>query len=380
MSGRTLEHSVVRPLAERLRERITREGAMTFRDWMDAALYDEHDGYYCRRALARQGRAGDYRTSPERSPLFAATFARYFAALFQELEEPRDFTIIEAGAGEGHFALGVLSILRDRHPEVFMRVRYTIDERSADARQKVRERLASCGGRTDFCCLEELPAQSVEGVIFSNELLDAFPVHLVVMRGGTLYELCVGLGEAGEFQWVEREPATPRLAAHFEDEGVDLAEGQIAEINLAAGEWVVRAASALQRGFVVTVDYGAESADLYSAPHRFQGTLRAFRRHRLVGDDVLSAPGTQDLTTTVSWSQVKREGGRAGLRTVIHARQNEFLLRAGLLEELERMTADAAGEAERSALRLGAREMILPGGMSESFQVLVQRKISLDNS
>ncbi|HVF27535.1 MAG TPA: SAM-dependent methyltransferase [Pyrinomonadaceae bacterium] len=379
MGERVVEHSSIRPLAERLRERINREGAISFRDWMDAALYDEHEGYYCRRSLKRQGRAGDYRTSPERSALFAATFAGYLAARFHALGEPPIFTIYEAGAGEGLFAHGVLSTLRRDYPEVFSTVHYMIDERSADAREKAREHLAMFKDRIEFRRLSELSTPSIEGIIFSNELLDAFPVHLVAMRGGNLYELCVGLSETGKFQWVEREPTTPRLAGHFTGLNVSLAEGQIAEVNLAASEWITRAASIVRRGFVITVDYGAESAELYATPHRCQGTLRAFRRHRFA-EDVLNAPGTQDLTTTINWAQIKREGERAGLRTVTLARQDEFLLRAGLLDQLERLTADAPNEAERAALRLDAREMVLPGGMSESFQVLVQKKISPDES
>jgi SAM-dependent MidA family methyltransferase len=134
-----------------------------------------------------------------------------------------------------------------------------------------------------------------------------------------------------------------------------------------------RAASVLTSGYVVTVDYGAEAAELYGAPHRRMGTLRAFRGHRSP-EDVLASPGEQDLTTTINWTQVRRAGERAGLRTVLFERQDEFLLRAGLLEQLELLTKEAASEAEAASLRLGAREMILPGGMGASFQVLVQQR------
>src|SRR3954467_7435957 len=111
-------------LAERLRERIRHEGAITFRDWMEAALYDARDGYYCRRDRKRWGRMGDYRTSPERSLLFAATFARYFAKLHDELGSPEIWTIFEAGAGEGHFAHGLLQTLKQVFPETFSATRY----------------------------------------------------------------------------------------------------------------------------------------------------------------------------------------------------------------------------------------------------------------
>src|SRR5436853_7645084 len=118
-------------LAERLRTRIRLEGAITFRDWMEAALYDARDGYYCRRDRKRWGRAGDYRTSPERSPLFAATFARYFARLHEELGSPNSLTLIEAGGGAGRFARVVLDTLQRDAPRVFDSLRYVFDEAGA---------------------------------------------------------------------------------------------------------------------------------------------------------------------------------------------------------------------------------------------------------
>ena len=198
-------------LAERLRERIRRAGAISFRDWMQAALYDEREGYYCRKDLQRWGRAGDYRTSPERSPLFAATFARYFAELYAELGAPKLLWIIEAGAGAGHFAEGVLETLRRWYPQVFAATRYLFDEASEDARQRAKPRLAPFAERVEFRRFYEIETASVEGIIFANELLDAFPVHRVRMRDGKLLELYVGLDDTGAFRWVEGEPGTSRL-------------------------------------------------------------------------------------------------------------------------------------------------------------------------
>jgi SAM-dependent MidA family methyltransferase len=361
------------PLTERLRERIKREGAITFRDWMEAALYDPREGYYCRPDLARWGRAGDYRTSPERSPLFAATFARYFAALHQELGSPRGWTILEAGAGAGHFAYGVLETWRRFHPKVLAATRFLIDEASLDARRRAQERLRPFAGRVDYRRLAEIEAPIEDGIIFSNELLDALPVHRVTLRDRRLFELGVGLNDSGAFAWAERAPTTPRLAAYFERVGISLAEGQIAEVNLDAEEWMARAASALKRGYLISVDYGAEASELYAVPHRRGGTLRALHQHRIM-DDALARPGEQDITTTVNWTSIKKVGEEHGLRTVSLERQDQFLLRAGLLDQLELMTAESADEAEALILRASAREMILPGGLSASFQVLVQKR------
>ncbi|HEV7890252.1 MAG TPA: SAM-dependent methyltransferase [Pyrinomonadaceae bacterium] len=380
-------HADDAPLDARLLARIQREGRLTFRDWMAAALYDERGGYYSRSDLERWGRAGDYRTAPERTPLFAATFARHFKRLYEELGSPNSFTLIEAGGGAGRFTRVALDTLRRDAREVFDSLRYVFDEASPDARARAAALLAPHAERVEFRSIRDLTveARNVNAasqnpapqpgafVIFSNELLDALPVHRVVMRAGSLRELYVVEDVRGGFAWEEGEPSTPRLAEHFARFGVTLGEGQFAEVNLEAEEWVARVASLEGDGFVVTVDYGDDARALADAPHRREGTLRAFSGHRFV-EDPLANPGAQDLTTTVNWTQVVAAGERAGLKTVALERLDSFLLNAGLLEQLERESALARDEAERSALRLGAREMILPGGMAVSFQVLVQKK------
>jgi SAM-dependent MidA family methyltransferase len=363
----------VTSLAARLRERIREAGPLTFREWMSAALYDEREGYYQRQGAERWGRAGDYRTAPERSTLFAATFARYFTQLYDELNRPRVFHLLEAGGGAGRFAHGVLTALRRDAPHVYESLRYVFDEAGADSRRRAAELLAPFAGRVEFQRLSEMTDKLDCAVVFSNELLDAFPVHRVTLRGGRLLESYVGPDDDGGFVFVEGEPSTPRLAEHFGRLGVALDEGQAAEVNLEVAGWLARAAEVVGRGFVITVDYGDEAAALYGAPHRRAGTLRSLRGHEFV-EDVLSDPGGQDLTTTVNWTQVVAEGERVGLRTRSLERLDGFLLRAGLVEQLELEGARAASGAEVAALRLDAREMILPGGMASHFQVLVQQK------
>ncbi|MBA2731489.1 MAG: SAM-dependent methyltransferase [Acidobacteria bacterium] len=372
MSVRDAESGTV-PLAERLRARIRRAGAIGFRDWMEAALYDERDGYYFRRDLTRWGRTGDYRTTPERSPLFSATFANYFARLYEELAAPHNWTIFESGAGAGHFADGVLQTLQRDYPRIFSATRYVIDEASADTRERLSERLSEFADRVEFRCLAEMGDSINEGIVFSNELLDAFPVHRVIVHEGRLYELFVDLDEADEFVWTEREPSTPQLADYLARSGVELSEGQVAEVNLEVEGWMRRAVSALKRGYLIIVDYGAEASDLYSAPQRRNGTLRAFHHHSFA-ENVLAQPGEQDLTTTIDWTNVKRIGAELNLQTVSFERQDKFLLRAGLIDMLERMTAEASDETEALILSSSVRELILPGGMSESFQVLILEK------
>src|SRR2546429_5124940 len=338
---------------------------------MQAALYDEHKGYYCRSDLDRQGRAGDYRTAPETSPLFGATFARYFAKLFTELGSPSSWTILEAGAGSGEFARGVLTGLKSNYPDVFRATRYAIDEISPDCRMRVALRLSEFSDRVEFLTANEIAEPTANLVIFSNELIDAFPVHRVRLHHGTLRELCVGLDES-DFVWLECDPSE-RVVEYCQSHDLSLAENQIIEINLDAENFILRAASMIETGFLITVDYGAERSELLSDPHRHRGTLRAFHRHQMI-DDVLAKPGEHDLTTTVDWTLIKEAGERVGLQTVRHESLNRFLLDEGLLDEITRLVRDPQTEAHALHLSTSAREMILPHGMAASFQVLVMAK------
>jgi SAM-dependent MidA family methyltransferase len=361
-------------LAERLSERIRREGPITFCDWMRAALYDPSYGYYCRADQTRWGREGDYRTSPERSSLFAATFARYFAGLYDNLGRPSQWTIIEVGAGDGHFASGVLQTLQKFFPQVFSATSYVIDEVGPNSRSLAQERLQAFSDRVQFTKLEDVEIHP--GLIFSNELLDAFPVHRVTMRNGQLQEFYVNVDGNGNFEWMLDAPppdSSPRLTEYFEAIGIQPREGQIAEVNLEIEEWLRKVDSQMHSGFVVTVDYGATAEVLYSSMADKQGTLRGFHRHRVV-EDLLARPGQQDLTTSVNWSFVKSVGARLGLEVVGFERQDKFLLEAGLLDQLEVELRECENEAERLRLSTAAREMILPDGMATHFQVLVQRK------
>jgi SAM-dependent MidA family methyltransferase len=360
-------------LAERLRSRIRAEGPITFRDWMDAALYDETEGYYCRHDRTRWGRAGDYRTSPERTPLFSATFARYFAKLYEQMSAPSKWTILEAGAGGGHFARGLLTTLENQYPQVFAATDYLIDEKSNSLRSRLRESIQPFEDKVELVSLNEIQTPIQVGIIFSNELLDAMPVHRVVMRDGKLKEVCVTLDEGADFIWVEIESTNPRITDYFNALDVTLSEGQFAEVNLAAGDWLRNAASKLERGYIITIDYGAESTELYDYQQRPDGTLRAFQRHRFA-DNVLSQPGMQDITTTINWTHIRQEAIKCGLENVRFERQDRFLIEEGVLDQLGETTGDGSRNAEAILLRTEARELVLPSGMSASFQVLVSQR------
>jgi SAM-dependent MidA family methyltransferase len=361
-------------LHDQLAERIRREGPITFQEWMKTALYDPTMGYYNRTDLKRWGREGDYRTSPERTDLFAATFARHFQLLYDDLQRPVEWTIVEAGGGDGQFASGLLRTLQEQYPQVFSATHYVFDEASDDARRRARQRLNEFGDRVLFGSIKSLPPLN-PGIVFSNELLDAFPVHRLKMVNDQLFELYVTLDGDGQFEWSLGPLSSSRLAELCEEQGLALANGQIIEVNLGIESWLSAVAKKLQSGYLITVDYGAEAPELYGFRERHMGTLRAYSRHAFV-DDVLKRPGEHDITTSVDWTQVMRAGERLGLEVVGLEQQDKFLQREGLLEELERRITNATSDAERLVLTTSAREMILPGGMASSFRVLIQKRVA----
>jgi SAM-dependent MidA family methyltransferase len=358
-------------LSQRLRERIKREGPISFRDWMEAALYDPQEGYYCRPNRERWGRNGDYRTSAEKSILFAATFARHFARLYEELGSPAEWSIVESGAGVGQFAAILLETLQARFPRNFSATRYFLDEISTDSCAQARERLAKFGSKMEIGRFADLDLQ--QGILFSNELIDAFPIHRVTLRDGKLSEFFVDVNESEDFEWVTGPLSTLRLVDYFERFGIQLAEGQIAEVNLEVEDWLRSASRRLQNGYLVTVDYGAEASELFGSPAAREGRLRGYNRHQFV-DNVLAKPGEYDITTTIDWTFLKEISEDLGFQIIEFERQDRFLLKAGLLEELEQRVNEAKDEAEKLRLSTSTREMILPGGMAASFHVLVLQK------
>lgn len=232
----------------------------------------------------------------------------------------------------------------------------------------MRSEISNLRSQTDLA--EDRTPEKFTGVIFSNELIDAFPVHRVVMRDGIVRELCVALNDQ-RFVWAECEAAED-LLAHLERNQILLSEGQIAEINLEIEKFMGRSSALLKRGFVISVDYGAERRELRNDPARSTGTLRGFQRHQIV-EDVLARPGEVDLTSTIDWTQMKTSGELVALRSIRFEPLDKFLLAEGLLAELEELTGNRS-DAAAIRLRTGAREMIMPHGLAASFQVLVQEK------
>ena len=344
-----------------IRRRIAERGSMTFAEFMEVALYHPNGGYYT--SGERVGAAGDFYTSPSAHPAFGALLAVQLFQMWQLLGRPAPFTVAEPGAGSGLLCRDIVSAA-SRLPDGFTQsLRYVCLDRRARAGYERGlpgvSRAASDG----------LPLRGMVGCVLSNELLDAMPVHQVIMERGRLREVYVTLDGDG-FAAQTGQPSTPLLAQRLAGLGVELSEGQTAEVNPALESWTEAAALALERGFVLTVDYGRPAEELYSAEERFRGTLTTFAAH-LQTDRPLEQVGQQDMSAQVDFTTLARTGAQAGLDFLGYASQSAFLRNLGLGQLERRPPIGSPRQAQAS--RAGMRELAKPGGLGD-FKVMAQGK------
>lgn len=357
-----------RLIAEAIRER----GRITFAQFMDMALYHPKWGYYMR-PEARIGPRGDFYTSPHVHPLFGLLVGDQLAQMWDLLDHPNPFAIVEFGAGQGLLARDILDGLSRRHPDCLNSTRYIIVERSPHLIREQRRELAASplppGRALWLDRLDRLPDHGqLAGCVLSNEFVDALPIHRVRRQEGQIKEIYVGRAE-GYTELID-DLSTPLLASYFSDLNVELEEGQEAEVNLAALSWLEGTARALDRGFIITIDYGCESEELYG-PRFPRGTLMCYRQHRAT-EDPYAYVGQQDLTSHVNFTSLMRRGQELGLQTTGFTNQMKFLLALGMLERAHEW--DQGPGAGNVGAKLAARRLIMPGGMGEIFKVLVQHK------
>jgi len=357
-----------RALSEILANRIRAGGPISFAEFMRECLYHPAHGYYSR---ANARRFGDYYTSVDVHPIFGGLLARQFAEMWELLGSPRPFVVAESGAGVGRLAGHILNFSARALPEFYAAVEYVAVERSNARRAEHAARLADHVAAGRVSSADEIPREIPAGCIFSNELLDALPAHRVVVENGALREIYVGF-ESARFTEVLGESSMPALERYFFDQGITLAEGQQAEVCFEACDWIESAGRALERGFVMTIDYGHEARALYDEHHN-RGTLLAYRDHT-VSVNLLDAPGKQDLTSHVNFTAVDLWGRRAGLHRTGLVTQSQFLVALGRGNEFADLYEPGQTELEKLRARLLLKNLIHPEGLGEKFQVLVQHK------
>ncbi|MBV5341450.1 MAG: SAM-dependent methyltransferase [Deltaproteobacteria bacterium] len=361
------------PLNDIIASRIARQGRITFADFMAACLYEPGLGYYTSPGR-KVGAEGDFYTSITVHASYGRVVAREIAQMWRNMGSPAGFTLVECGAGNGRLACDIMDFLAEREPVMHQSLRLVLVEQEPSLESAQREMLAVHIDSLSWLSPDEFASGSFtfSGCLYSNELIDALPTHRVVMTSDGLKEVYVTCTN-GEYAEEAGEPSTPELEAYLKRVAVELHPGQQAEVNLNAPKWLASAARALQRGFILTIDYGYTAHELYT-PLRKLGTLLCYYRHQTEENPYLRL-GLQDITSHVDFTTLMEYGEELGLQNAWFGEQYRFLMSAGIIEELEDLERSDVSDEEKLRLRLTLKKLIVPqGGMGDTFRVLIQSK------
>jgi SAM-dependent MidA family methyltransferase len=387
-------------------EKIKKEGPVTFETFMDMALYYPELGYYSS-AETTIGRAGDFYTSPHLHPVFGAVLGKQLIEMWTVMGKPSVFHSVEIGAGSGYLCKDILDYLHELPKDMalaqeksdFLRsLRYVIVEPYQHFEEKQRKLIekylkdfsTQCRGGLEFhphenkdkiagtvhCGCPELITwvktlkelnEGMSGCIFSNELLDAFPVHLVEIDD-ELKEIYVDFN-GKEFVEVKKVPSSAGLTNYLREFSAALQRGYRTEINLRIKGWLQEASALLSKGFLLTIDYGYSAGEYYSED-RTKGTLLCYHNHQFNENPYRNA-GVQDITAHVNFSSLERWGKELGLRTIGYCPQGTFLIASGIDEIIAERYADSPDYAFEVSKIKG---LIFPHGFGESHNVMIQYK------
>lgn len=346
---------------------IEANGGLSFADFMSHCLYHPQHGYYMTDRV-RIGKQGDFFTSSSVHSLFGVLISRQLKQMWKLLGA-KEFTIVEQGAGDGHLASDILDSLKSSEPQFYNQLNYRIVEISPDNRRRQEKNLGAHSAIVSWSGFDEL--SPFTGCFLSNELIDAMPVHVVEKREGDFLEVFVVNAEKGFGEALR--PDSGELKNYFNWLGNAPCEGNRGEANLAAVEWMRDVADLVEKGFVLTIDYGHPAEELY-APFRRNGTVMCYHKHSS-NDDPYQRVGSQDITTHVDFTALQKAGDEKGLDVLCFVEQYRFLMALGFVEQLMMLQATIDNVREAAALRMTLKNLIMPDeGMGSMFKVLVQGK------
>lgn len=338
-------------LRSRIENEIERLGAITFARFMERALYEPELGYYA--CGGRVGKRGDFYTSPSVHRAFGHTIARIASTIRARLGKA---DIIEAGGGDGVLANDILSALARTDPKAYEDTSYTLIDRcgASVCIAPEHKNLRRTGSFNEV--------ETVTGLILSNELFDAIPFHRLVFKKGEIREIFV----SGGFEDKERESSSPELAAYFDRCGgvgaMGFREGQAFEVCTGAAQMIGFMAQKLEKGVVLTIDYGFLTDEIFS-PDRMAGTFKCVSGHRIVQSPYENI-GQQDITAHVDFGNLESAGEVSGLAKLRYTTQGQFLIDWGIMEELEKKPDEAGA----------IKNLFMPSMMGNSFRALMQIK------
>lgn len=343
-----------------LRQCIRKHGRITFAHFMECALYHPAAGYYNRPPVT--GATGDYFTSPNAHPAFGASIALFLFKAWELLGQPEPLWVMEVGAGDEQLANDILDYFKSLKLP-FPNIQYLSVDRA--------KRPLVPANRQHQIRASQIPISNITGCIISNELLDAFPVHRFEAQDQVAREVYVTLDNAQNFSEVLDVPSSAKLTDQANIIASGLPNGTRWEINPGIGAWAAQVASSIDRGFILTIDYGDLAQNLYT-PRRQSGTLATYRNHVQVGSPYQRVGG-QDITAHVNFSDVISHGQDKGIRTLGFIRQAEFMQSFGLKHFMQRLRINPLTLQQQQVNMMGMRELMKPNGLGD-FKVLIQEK------
>jgi SAM-dependent MidA family methyltransferase len=350
---------------------IAGSGPIPFVRFMELALYHPQFGYYNRppeTGTERIGWTGDFYTSSDVHSTIGQALARQAEQIDRLLGQPNPFTVVEMGPGKGLLAKHFLSACRLDADSLFQRLQYVLIDRSPAMRDSQRRNLAPWLNRPGLVSwaddIDTLAPDSVTGMILSNELVDAFPVHRIQVTGGRIEEIWVDWQD-GRFVECLKPLSTAALAHHIDSLDVHWPDGYRTEINLEAVDWMKQVAQRLHRGVVLTIDYGHTAQDLYGSDRKHGTFLCYFKQS--AHENPFTHVGEQDMTTHVNFSSLAAAGEASGLQVTGFTNQMSFLMGLGVEQLI------ASLEPESPEFR-AAIHLLKPNGMGGTFKVLAQHK------
>lgn len=338
-------------------------GMIPFRQFMELALYHPEHGYYAS-GRAQVGKEGDFFTSVSVGGIYGRLLASICRETWERLGRPDEFTLVEQGANDGSMASDILGALQEGDEDFIGAVRFVIVEPFSSNRERQQQKLRSFPNVIWASSLEELP--KFTGIHLSNELLDAFPVDSLRWNGTEWEEECVA-HEGVKLTWVTRPIDDRELGEAAKQLPTHLTPGYRVEINRGIPPWLVALHQKLQRGIILTVDYGQSGEDRY-APHRADGTLLAYRNHRRFNDP-LGEPGLRDITAQIDFTALADQARKTGFDILGYSDQHHFLV--GAAEPWLRSLGDLTVKSDAARPDLRSLQTLLnPGTMGRQFKAI----------
>ncbi|OHE55119.1 MAG: hypothetical protein A2Z47_15610 [Thermodesulfovibrio sp. RBG_19FT_COMBO_42_12] len=350
-------------LEQKIIEKIKKEGPITFKTFMEMALYEPGLGYYAS-DKTEIGRGGDFYTSQHLHHAFGTMIGKQLEEMWETMERPADFCAVEPGAGAGLMCKDIMNFLDNR--DIFNSFTYTIVEPNPFMQHKQKKLLEGYLDKVKWAAsLNGLG--NIKGCILSNELLDAFPVHLIGMED-ELREIYITVDNENITE-INGHLSTTDLADYLNEFSIELPKGYRTEINLMIKDWLKSVNEVLTEGFILTIDYGHPAPDYYSED-RNRGTLLCYHKHQL-NENPYQNIGEQDITAHINFSSVKKWGEEFGFRTLGFCRQGTYLVSLGIdevINELYENSPDYLFEVAR------IKKLIFPGTIGETHKVMIQYK------